>query len=205
METITIRQMMAIELLNEQFKDTPDLYAKELVKLFYEEEVPFDKFNEIITNLNILMSETDFPLVRRFEINGVEYGFHTDLKTMLTSEYIDLDSWLSQGQPNRILAVLYRPITKSVGELYEIEPYQGTSKYSDIMLDVDWKVYKGTEVFFWLLRISLLNSLSISTQRRKKKTMKWLNIRWQMYQFKKSFLKSFRGIKCYTMQRQRTS
>src|SRR6056300_109028 len=61
------------------------------------------------------------PLVKRLSFRGKEYGFVPNLEEMSFGEYIDLDSYLSDMQQlHKTVGVLYRPVTKEKGNLYEV-------------------------------------------------------------------------------------
>ena len=101
------------------------------------------------------------PLVRRLSFRGREYGFVPNLEEMSFGEYIDLDTYLSDmDMLHKTVGVLYRPVTKEKGELYEIEPYNGTDGYSDFPLDVAL----GATLFFYRLSNKLLKSTPTSSE-----------------------------------------
>ena len=63
-------------------------------------------------------------LVKKFKMNGVEYGFIPDLDQMSLGEYIDLDTYLGDWENiHRAMNVLYRPIKHKYSEKYNIEEY----------------------------------------------------------------------------------
>ena len=101
------------------------------------------------------------PLVKRLSFRGKEYGFIPNLEEMSFGEYIDLDSYLSDMQSlHKTIGVLYRPITIEKGDLYEIEPYNGTDGYSDFPLDVAL----GATLFFYRLSNRLLKDSQTSLE-----------------------------------------
>ena len=101
------------------------------------------------------------PLVRRLSFRGKEYGFVPNLEEMSFGEYIDLDNYLSDmDMLHKTVGVLYRPITKDKGDLYEIEPYTGTDGYSDFPLDVAL----GATLFFYRLSNKLLKNTPTSLE-----------------------------------------
>ena len=108
------------------------------------------------------------PLVRRLSFRGKEYGFIPNLEEMSFGEYIDLDSYLSDMQQlHKTVGVLYRPIVKEKGDLYEIEPYKGTDGYADFPLDVAL----GATLFFYRLSNKLLRDTPTSSQEGVKKSI----------------------------------
>lgn len=100
------------------------------------------------------------PLVRRLFFRGREYGFVPNLEEMSFGEYIDLDSYLSDmDMLHKTVGVLYRPITESKGDYYEIAEYKGTDGYSDFPLDVAL----GATLFFYRLSNKLLRDTPTSS------------------------------------------
>ena len=71
---------------------------------------------------------------------------------MSFGEYLDLNKYLeNEDTYHKALAVMYRPITVKQNDLYDIEKYEGSDKYAEIMQDSPYGVFQGTTVFFWLL------------------------------------------------------
>ena len=101
------------------------------------------------------------PLVRRLFFRGREYGFVPNLEEMSFGEYIDLDSYLSDmDMLHKTVGVLYRPITESKGDYYEIAEYKGTDGYADFPLDVAL----GATLFFYRLSNKLLRDTPTSSE-----------------------------------------
>ena len=166
LENITIEQYMYISLMVQTYKEDVDKLNAELIKYVYGDlDVSKKEADKTIQDLTgELMLEPDF--VHRFEYQGVEYGFIPNLDEISTAEFIDLDDYIKEGsQLNKIAAILYRPITSSNKMLYQIEKYEGTSKYSEIMKGVNYKVAVGAVVFFCNLSKSLLKALDTYTQK----------------------------------------
>lgn len=107
------------------------------------------------------------PLTRRLSFRGKDYGFVPNLEELTFGEYIDLDTYLADmDMLHKTVGVLYRPITKEKGDLYEVEPYNGTDGYSDFPLDVAL----GATLFFYRLSNKLLKSTPTSSQGEKLQT-----------------------------------
>ena len=114
-----------------------------------------------IANDILTMVSVEHPLTRRLSFRGREYGFVPNLEEMSFGEYIDLDTYLADMQMlHKTVGVLYRPITKEKGNLYEVEPYNGTDGYSDFPLDVAL----GATLFFYRLSNKLLKSTPTSLE-----------------------------------------
>ena len=132
-------------------------------------KLPLAKFSFIINHvINIFKEET--PLQRDFimkDPNGdtVKFGFMPKLDDISLGEFIDLDNYIGDWQQiHKAMAVLYRPITFQKGDLYLIEEYESSDKYSEIMKDAPVNVGLGAMVFFYrlgnVLSDYLLNSLT---------------------------------------------
>ena len=131
-------------------------------------ELPLTEFSGIIQHIAGVFKEKT-PLQRTFEMtdqkgNTVKFGFIPKLDDISLGEFIDLDKYISDWQQmHKAMAVLYRPITFEKNDLYLIEDYEGTDKYSEVMLDSPVNVALGSTVFFYHLGKELskhtLNSL----------------------------------------------
>ena len=91
-----------------------------------------------------------------FSLEGVRMGFIPNLDEITMGEFIDLENLGSDTSSwHKIMAVLYRPVTKTFGNRYLIEAYEGTkeaSKYKEMPLGVAL----GAMLFFWDLGRDLL-------------------------------------------------
>jgi hypothetical protein len=96
------------------------------------------------------------------EIDGKRYGFVTDWSEFKTKEYLDVIEYQKDTTANasKIMAVLYRPITREMGKHYEVEPYNGT-RHHEVFKNASAANYYGLLVFF----SAILNS-STTTSRR---------------------------------------
>lgn len=172
LENITVEQFMRLQLIVDTYKEDENKLNGELVKYLYGTlDVPKKEADETLINvLNIINDKPDF--IQRFEFDGVEYGFIPKLDDITVGEFIDLDQYIKEGkQLHKIAAILYRPVTKRNGKLYDIEKYEGTSKYADTMMKVNYKVILGALVFFWNLGNSLLKA-SLTYSQKISKTLK---------------------------------
>ena len=118
--------------------------------------LPLTEFSGIISHIAELFKE-ETPLQRTFEMTDpkgktVKFGFIPKLDDISLGEFIDLDKYISDWQEmHKALAVLYRPVVFEKKKLYLIEDYEGSDKYSDVMLDAPVNVALGATVFFYRL------------------------------------------------------
>jgi hypothetical protein len=113
-----------------------------------------DRIVEIINN----MFEAKPSLIRTFKIGGVEYGIIPDLDEMSLGEYIDLDTYIGDWQNMQIaMNVLYRPISKKIGEKYLINEYtlDAKEKLEEIPMDI----VLGSIFFLYNLGIDLSKTM----------------------------------------------
>lgn len=93
----------------------------------------------------------------RFEMGGKMFGFIPNLEDITLDEYIDLDNNIGDWKTfHKAMAVMYRPIIKTKGDKFEIEPYISNITYADVMKYAPLDVATGAKVFFWNLKRELL-------------------------------------------------
>lgn len=147
--------------INIAIQDVEVPTVSDLLPLFRELEYAevLDKLNEFIE-----LDKKPTELINRFKIGGVEFGLIPDFDKITTGEFLDLSSYESDvGNIHRLMAILYRPVTKSYKTRYNIEEYEGSDKYKDIMLKVDAKVYISVIGFFLTLNQVCMEILSTSS------------------------------------------
>lgn len=90
--------------------------------------IPHGQVLEITQRLYTLMdTKTDIPLQRHVSYLNRKYAFIEDVRDMETGAFIDLDEMTKDGKYienlHKIMAILYRPINKKLGEDYELKSY----------------------------------------------------------------------------------
>jgi len=123
-------------------------------------EIRYKDVLEITASLGLMFENKNHRFINRFKIGGVEFGFIPNLEDISFGEYTDLDTYLNDWtQMHKAMAVLYRPIKKSgLNGTYEIEKYNGSITYSDVMKHAPLDVVLGANVFFYNLSNELLSS-----------------------------------------------
>jgi hypothetical protein len=112
---------------------------------------------ENIANTLRLVLEEKKEFIQRFTLGGKEFGFIPNLEDISSGEYADLETYISDWSTmHKALAVLYRPITKTKGDKYEIEPYEGSATYAEVMQYTPLNIAFGALVFFYHLNNELL-------------------------------------------------
>jgi len=167
--TITIPESLN-EITLSQYKDflevaektEGDLLAQRMIEKFCN--VPLHQVlliklkdvREIVNDLNT-MFDTKQPLQRTFTLGKQKFGMIPNLDEMEFGEYIDLETNITEWETmNKAMAVLFRPITSQVDGKYEIEPYNGSATYSEVMLFAPLDVVLGACFFLFSLGNELL-------------------------------------------------
>ena len=127
---------------------------KEVAEIRYKDVV------EITNSLGKMFDVKNHKFINKFKLGGVEFGFIPNLDDMTFGEYTDLDTYITDwDEMHKAMAVLYRPIKKNgLNGTYEVEKYNGSITYSDVMKHAPLDVVFGANVFFYTLGNELLKS-----------------------------------------------
>ena len=136
---------------------------KEVAEIRYKEVI------EITESLGKMFDVKNHKFINRFKMGGVEFGFIPNLDDMTFGEYTDLDTYINDWeQMHKAMAVLYRPIKKNgLNGTYDIEKYNGSITYSDVMKHAPLDVVFGANVFFYTLGNELLKSTMTYLEKNK--------------------------------------
>jgi len=170
---ISLKKYIQIQNDLEQYKDNEDAMTAFLLYNFCgitpEIAINLDSttISNITNDLKELMNKTEYELQREITIDGVKYGLEPNLSEIPYGAYLDISSFknisLDYDWPN-ICEILYRPITKKKGVLYEIEPYTGYSKknakkWLDVSMDFHFSVFFYFLGLYQDLLKGILNSM----------------------------------------------
>lgn|SRR5690606_9635165 len=145
---ITLRQYQ--EFLKDESKAVEIFCGIDDIKNVSKKDYEF-----LVESISKVLNELPGELVTRFRVNNVEYGFIPNLDNMTLGEFIDLDDSLGDDkQLLRSMNVLCRPITKTIADKYDIEPY--TAVINNDLLDMPLDAVLSSHVFFWNLSNQLL-------------------------------------------------
>lgn len=161
---------------------------KEVVKM------KLTSINDLVLHFNQIFSVKP-KFQPRFKIGNMEYGFIPDLENISFGEYVDLDNYLSNWDDyHKAMAVMYRPITETRKDKYNIFEYNGASEFSDAMKYAPMDVAIGASVFFWTLGSELLTAtLNYLKTETKKMTQEQATLVQEL-----SLEKNGVGIQAYT-------
>lgn len=120
---------------------------------------------------------------KTFTLNDVEFGFITNIEEISFGEFIDLEENIKSIDTfHKAMAVMYRPIVEKVGNTYEIEKYETSANYAEVMKYAPLGIALAARVFFWTLTSELLKSTItfLESQMKKKEVsqifLKGLNL-----------------------------
>lgn len=115
--------------------------------------------DDVCLHLDALFS-MEQAFVPKIEFKDVRMGFIPKLDDMSFGEYIDLDKYINDwGTMHKAMAVLYRPLVQEIKDEYDIQDYQGTDAYSELMKLMPMNVVLGSMVFFYDLGSELLRAI----------------------------------------------
>jgi len=165
---VTLRQYVKVLQAQESFSEDIERLNIEIIKIFGLDNLSKNDSDKKINDIIEYISK-DVEFIKKFNIGKKEFGFIPNLNKITTGEWIDLENY--QGKPeffHKVMAILYRPITKKYKDLYEIEPYLGTEEFEDLMLDIDVNIFKSVMVFFYRIEKELLVDSGIYIMKEEK-------------------------------------
>jgi hypothetical protein len=118
-------------------------------------------YNILKNELASFIQDVELELQRFVTIDGVEYGFEPNLSKMAYGAYADISKFGTIGIDEnwaKIMNILYRPVSKKIGDMYSIQPYTGDDKYEK-WLNVPMDIHFGALFFLLNLQTNLLNSI----------------------------------------------
>ena len=123
-------------------------------------DLDVETYSSIKDKLYSFLQNTNYPLQREIEIDGVKYGFEPNLSQMAYGAYVDIskyDKLEINDKWAEVMSILYRPIIKRYGKLYDIIPYEGLID-SELFMDVTMDIHFGCLFFFVNLSKDLWHS-----------------------------------------------
>jgi len=126
----------------------------------YIQSLDIDTYTNIVRDMTSFLNDVELPLQRIITIDGVQYGFEPNLSQMPYGAYVDISKYESMSIDDKwaeIMSILYRPVIKTIGKLYDIESYKAQID-GDKFLDVTMDIHFGAIFFFKTLLADLLSS-----------------------------------------------
>ncbi len=114
-------------------------------------------YDDIVNQVNALFDfdKDKLPLINIVKHNGKEYGFIPNMDDITVKEQTDADSYLKDWQNmDKLMGVLYRPITTKRKGKYLIESYT-----PNVSLDFTMDIVFGAYFFLQNLYLDLLSCI----------------------------------------------
>jgi hypothetical protein len=173
MDEITLGQYQ--EFIKSQENNTDELFiSQKLVSIFCQIPlsqvlaIPVKEIEYIVEKMGKLF-EQKHEFKNTFKLGDKTFGFIPSLEDISLGEFIDIDTNISDlSNFHKAMAVMYRPITKSVSNMYEIENYVTSANYSEVMKLAPVSIALGAQVFFWTLEKESLRALIVYLEEAQK-------------------------------------
>ena len=174
LKDITLQQYKRFLKIQEKVTDERFLNAK-MIEIFcgldLKEVMHLQlKDSEEIVGIITALFDNKPELVKRFTLNGVQYGFQPQLDEITLGEYIDLDTFIGDWENmEKAMNVLYRPVLVSVKERYSIEEYRvGTEQQ---IMDMPMDAVMSSIFFLWNLGLDLSKNMTSYLEVAETKTL----------------------------------
>ena len=165
LKDITLGQYKRFLKLEDSIEDERFLNAK-MIEIFCGIELEqvmllqVSDSQEIVKILSQLFDEKP-TLVKRFKLNGVDYGFHPQLDDLTLGEYIDLDTFIGDWENmEKAMNVLYRPVIVKLKDKYSIDEY--VTQNDDLLLNMPMDAVMSSIFFLWNLGLDLAQTMTNS-------------------------------------------
>ena len=166
-QDITIKQVM-----NHGNKELSDLHLLRIYGNLTKEEaerLPMVLVAQAVNHIKEILNAPNQVHHRLINVDGVEHGFIPDWEQFTAGEFIDMETLCQDIAVNadKIMSVLYRPVTSKAGKSYTIQPYEGTKDAAKFH-EVSAAYLYGALLFFSRIRndyeMSGLQSLQNQTK-----------------------------------------
>jgi hypothetical protein len=163
LEEITVKQYSEFVKIQSNNQDD-EFIAMKMVSIFCNMElsevskISYSSIIDIVQHLNTLFT-AKHEFVKRFTLGGVEFGFIPNLEDISFGEYVDLEANLTSFETmHKAMAVMYRPIVREQKNRYDIQSYESSSNFAEVMEFAPISIALGAQVFFWNLGKELLQA-----------------------------------------------
>tara|TARA_R100000935_G_scaffold792_1_gene2860 strand:- start:1965 stop:2615 length:651 start_codon:yes stop_codon:yes gene_type:complete len=164
---ITLQQYKRYLKIQEKVTDERFLNAK-MIEIFCNVDLKsvmhlrLNDSEEIVKIITELFNSKP-KLVKRFKLNGVEYGFQPQLDEITLGEYIDLDTFIGDWENmEKAMSVLYRPVLVTLKDKYSIEDYKVGTEGAIINMPMD--AVMSSIFFLWNLGLDLSKNMTNSLE-----------------------------------------
>jgi hypothetical protein len=168
---VNLQQFLNLKKDMETYKDEPEAIVACLFHhlckfpVEYLQQLDIDTYIAIKKDIYDFFNKVELPLKRFITIDGVEYGFEPNLSQMAYGAYLDIAKYESLEIDSKwaeIMSILYRPVIKKQGALYDTKVYDGKidgNKFLEVPMDVHWGAIFFFKGLLEDLQSSILKSL----------------------------------------------
>ncbi len=171
---ITLNQYQEFLKAKEEIKDAYKIQCK-IIEIFcnVNEQIVRNMKLSDVEKISIILNEMfeqKTPLIKSFTLDGVEYGFISDLHSISFGEYIDLDTNIADWQNMHLaMNVLFRPIKQRLGHKYIIEEYNIDN--NTVIKNMPLSAVMGSIFFLFRLGMDLSKAMTKSLTKEEKKAL----------------------------------
>lgn len=125
------------------------------------EMMKLSDLHKIQSGLQKLISKPiNKEIINKIEIDGRTFGFHPKIDEITMGEFVDVEEYAKDNDMAKMMSVLYRPITRTQGNRYDIEAYDISTheKNAELFANLSINVGNAIAVFFWNLGREQLNN-----------------------------------------------
>ncbi len=163
---LTLRHLQVLETSDDPMTCVGAVTGVEWTEL---REMPRTLIQGAYEHLQSLREAETHKHLTTFDLNGTRYGFVPNWDEFTAGEWIDAEQYCGDFWKNahKVMALLFRPVSREWGERYEIEPYTAKED-AQAFLDMPADQVAGALLFFSTTRSELLNTLQYSLIRTAK-------------------------------------
>lgn len=167
---INLNQLQKLTALESEDLEPIELQKRSIELLTGTDRDIIDKFRlkdlEAVYSTLLKLSNSEGAFHKFVNIEGVKYGFHTNLSEITTGEFADLDTFCKDLNENLhlIMSILYRPVTYEKHGKYKVEEYgKNVEQRAELFKNkMPANVVNGALVFFWNIGKDYLKNLTAS-------------------------------------------
>ena len=161
---VTLKKYLALHADMDNYKDNEEAQTALLLHHLcgiapdYLKGLSTESYNKLRNELLNFSKPEELELQRFIFIDGVEYGFEPNLSNITYGAYADItqyDSVTIDKNWAKVMSILYRPVIKKIGDMYEIQTYTGKID-EEMWLGVTMDYHFGALFFFVNLSMDLL-------------------------------------------------
>lgn len=144
-----------------------DFIAYKMLEIFCDvpndvaSQMKWNDVTDVCEQIHAVMN-TKTAFTNRFQLNGIEYGFIPSVEDMTFQEFVHMEEFVREPKNYHKLAqIMFRPVTKSKKELYDIEPYEFSMNRANELKQMPTSIFAETMVFFYNIANELLIHIQI--------------------------------------------